>query len=125
MINNQCGRADLVKTELELGNDPKVPAAAPQPPEQVRVLRLVDLQRRPIRGDDLVRRDVVTRQAEASGQPSHATAERQTANPGVRDIAGRSRQAERLRRPIEITQQGATLDPRPLAIWIYPNRVHS
>ena len=61
VIDDQRGGADLVEPELELGDDPEVSSAAAQPPEQVLVLRFTDTQRRTLRGDDLVRDDVVAR----------------------------------------------------------------
>ena len=42
VVDEHRGGADLVKTELELGDDAEVATAPAQPPEQVLVLRLAD-----------------------------------------------------------------------------------
>jgi hypothetical protein len=78
---------DRLQPELELGDDAEVAAAASQPPEQVRVLVLVDAEAVAVGGDQLVGRDVVARQPVLAREPAHAAAEREPAHAGVGYVA--------------------------------------
>lgn len=75
-----------MEAELELGDDPEVPAAAAQPPEQVRVLRLARVQDLAVGGHDLEAGHVVAGQAELPGKPAHSPAEGQAADTGVETL---------------------------------------
>ena len=108
------GRPDLVRPELEVGDDPEVAAATANRPEQVRVLR----RRRPadlaVGGDDLRREQVVDGQAARAAQPSHPTAQGEPADTGVTHQAGRHGQPVSLGGGIHVAQEGSTADPHPL-----------
>src|SRR6185437_16360982 len=101
-----------MEAELELGYHPEVPAAAAKTPEQVRVLRFARAQDLAISGYDLEAGDVVACQSNPPGKPAHAPTEGQAADPGVRDVAGRGGQPERLGGSIEGAEQRAALYPR-------------
>ena len=62
------------------------------------------------REDDVGRDEVVDRQAVRPGQPADAAAERQARDPRPRDDADRHRQAERLRRAIDVAERRPGLD---------------
>ena len=60
--------------------------------------------------DDVGRDEIVDRQSELAGGPAEAAAERQAGDAGRRVDAGRCREAELLRLPVEIRQRRAGLD---------------
>jgi hypothetical protein len=81
-----------VQPELELGHHAEVAPAAPDRPEQVRVL-----------GDDHFGRDgVVDAQPGLPRQPSHAAAQSQPGDPGVADRTDRHRQTVGLGGRVEV-----------------------
>jgi hypothetical protein len=101
-----------VGAELELGDDAEVAAAAAQRPEQVGMggpRRPHDL---PVGQDHFGGEKRVDRQPVTAHQPPEAAAEREPADAGVRDLAGRDRQAERLRRGVELAEQRAAAPSR-------------
>jgi hypothetical protein len=77
---------DRVEPELELGDDAEVPAAAPQRPEEVVVLRLAGTKRAAVRGHDLGRHEVVAGETDAAGEIADPATERQATHPGVEMI---------------------------------------
>jgi hypothetical protein len=82
-------RPDLVQAELEFGHHPEVATAAPDGPEQVRVLLGRSSHDAPVRGHDLYGQEVVTAQASLAAQPPHPAAEGQPGNAGVADESAR------------------------------------
>ena len=100
-----------MQPELELDDDSEVAATAAQAPEQVGVLiggRAHDVA---VRGDDGAGHDVVAGETVLAGQPAHAAAQRQPADAGVRDVAGRGGEAEGLRGPVQRAEHRAALHP--------------
>ena len=113
-----------VQPELELGDDAEVAAAAAEPPEQVRVLGLVDMQPAAVGGDQLERLHVVAREPEPAREPAHATAERQPADAGVGDVARGRGQPVLHRGAIERAEQRPALHPRTPALGIDADAAH-
>jgi hypothetical protein len=58
-----------------------------------------------------------------AGEPAHAAAEGQAADPGVRDVTGGGGEAVWLRRPVECAEQRAALDPDAPPDRVDPNGV--
>ena len=100
-------RAHGMQPVLQRGDDPEVPAAAAQAPEQVGVL--VGARRHPLAvgGDDLRGEQVVARGPVLAGDPAEPAAEGQPGHAGERDVAGRGGEAEGLRRPVDVAEQRA------------------
>ena len=113
-----------MQPELELGDDAEVAAAAAQPPEQVRVAGLVDVQPVAVGGDQLERRHVVARQPEPAREPAHPAAERQAADAGVGDIARGRGQPMLHRGAVERAEQRPALHPRASALGIDADAAH-
>ena len=100
-----------MQPELELDDDSEVAATAAQAPEQVGVLiggRAHDVA---VRGDDGAGHDVVAGETVLACQPAHAAAQRQPADAGVRDVAGRRGEAEGLRGTVQGAEHRAALHP--------------
>ena len=102
--------------ELELGDDPEVAPAPAHAPEEVRVLlraRLDELSvgRHEVDGDELVDRQPVL-----AHDPADPAAEREPGHAGVRDDAGRHREPERLRFPVELAEQARRPARAPCAV---------
>ena len=123
-LDAQRAGAGVVQPELELGHHAEVPAAAAQPPEQLGVLVRRGAHDVAARGHDLARDQVVAGQAVLAGEPAHAATQGETADPGVRDVAGRRGQAVRLGGRVERPQQGAALHPRASALHVDAHRTH-
>ena len=102
-------RAKFAQLELERGHDPEVRAGAPDPPEELGLLRLARPHRAAVRRDELDRAKVVDRQAEVPLEAAHPAAERQPGDPGVTDHADRADEAVRLRRDIELAEERAAV----------------
>jgi hypothetical protein len=66
-------------------------------------------------GHQLEAGDVVAGQPQQPGQPTHPAAEGEAADAGVRDVARRGRQPERLGGPIEVAE------PRAARAWAVTN----
>jgi hypothetical protein len=114
----------LVQPELEPGHNAEVAAAAAEPPEQLRVAGLVDVEPFAVGGDQLVARDVVAREPEPAREPAHSPAEGQAADARVGDVAGGRGEAVRHRGPIERAEQCAALDPGAPALGIDADAPH-
>jgi hypothetical protein len=123
-VNHQRRRPDLVEGELELGHHPEVPAAAAQPPEQLRVLPFAGRQQLAVRAHQLQADDVVTGQPVPPGQPAHAAAQGEAADPGVGDVAGRGGQPVGLGGPVQVAQQRAATHPGATPVRVDPDRPH-
>ena len=133
-----------METQLELGRDAEVAAAAPDRPEQVRMLTGIDPEQLPLGGHDVRRQEVVDGQAVLSNEVAHATAQGQAtdahrsgvskaghqpvltdsrgvAAPAVRPgwtqavRASRSRSRARISRKSRTTPSSTT--PRPALLW--------
>ena len=103
--------------ELERRDDAEVPAAAAQRPEQVVVLGLAR-DEPAVRGDDLGREQVVTREPDAARQVADAAAERQPADAGRRHDAAGRRQAVGVRGVVEHAPGRAALGASLLCVGI-------
>ena len=102
----------------------EVAATAAQPPEELGVLVRSGPDHVAVGGDHLEGLDVVAGQAVLPGEPAHAAAEGEPADPGVRDVAGRGGEPMRLRGLVEGAEQRAALDPRPASVRIDPHGGH-
>ena len=111
----QDDRPDPVGLELERGDDPEVSAAAAQGPEQLRVAGLAGGDDLAGRSHDLGRTQVVAGQPEPALQHPHPAVQRQAADAGLGDLAGRYGQPEQLGLVVEVGQGGAALHPDALA----------
>ena len=120
-LDTEGPRADGVQPELELGHDPEVPAAAPQPPVELGVLVLGRADHLAVGGDHLEGHDVVAGQAVLPRQPAHAASEREPTDAGVRDVARRGGEPVLLCGHVECAEERAALDPGPTPFGIHPN----
>ncbi|MNT64995.1 hypothetical protein D3C72_2029430 [compost metagenome] len=77
-------RPDGMKLEFEHGDHAKIPAPAPDGPEQVFVVLLAGVQELAVRGDDIRRQQVVDGQAIPAAEPAEAAAQGQAGNAGRR-----------------------------------------
>ena len=100
-------RTERVERELERRDDPEVPAAAAQTPEQVGILVGARDEELAVGGDDVARQEAVDREPELAHQVADPTAERQPGDTGVADDATGRRQAERLALTIEVLVEAA------------------
>jgi hypothetical protein len=121
-VNDERRGPHLVEGELELGHHPEVPATPTQPPVQVRVLRLADVQELAVGGHDLEPGDVVAGQPVASRQPAHPAAECEPADAGMGDVASRGGQAERLRGPVQVAEQRTARHPGATPVGVDAHR---
>src|SRR5690606_25711250 len=101
--------------ELERGDDAEVAAAAPDRPEQIRVLVGARAAHLAVGGDDLHRKQVVGGEAITPADPAEAAAEREPGDAGRRDDAARHDQPVRLRGAIDVGPGGARLHPHTAA----------
>ena len=103
---------ERVQPELEGGDDAEVRPGAAHAPEELRVLVLGRAHDPAVGGHELDREHVVDREPEPALQPSHAAAERQAADSGVRHDADGADEAECLRRRVELAEQRAASHTR-------------
>jgi hypothetical protein len=112
-----------VQPVLEGGGDPEVPAATPQPPEQLRLPLGVDPEALAVGGDQVDRAQVVDGQAEAAhGMPEPAT-QGQPADAGMADDPGRDGQPEALGGPVQLAQQDPAGGPGRAGRRVDPDRL--
>jgi hypothetical protein len=71
-----------MKPILERGDDAEIPAAAPQTPKQIRMLRHADGQEIAVRGDYVCRDQVIGGQSVPPRQMTPAASERQPGDAG-------------------------------------------
>ena len=105
-------RPDRVQCELELRDDAEVPAAAPQAPEELGVLRLGCVDDPAVGGDDLRGEEVVAREPVLAHQPADPAAEREAADARGRDEAARCREPVRLGLVVDVAPDRAAADVR-------------
>jgi hypothetical protein len=74
-----------VKAKLELGDDPEVPAATAQAPEEIGILGLAGGDQLAFGGDEVDREELVDGQSVLAVQPADAAAEREAGDAGVAD----------------------------------------
>ena len=113
-----------MQRELERRHDAEVAAAAPQGPQQVGVLVLAGADQPPVGRHDLGRDEVVDREPVAAPEPADAAAEGEPAHAGVGDEAARRRQAERLRRGVNVAPRRAALDRCAPPFWVHAHVAH-
>ena len=104
---------------------PKVPAAAAERPEEILVLRVACGKHPPVGGDDFAREQVVDRHTVLPKQPAHATAERESADAGLRDDATGNGEPEDVGFAIQVAERCAALHPRRGTRRVYVNGPHS
>jgi hypothetical protein len=117
-------RAERDAVELELRDDSEVAAPAAEAPEQVGVLVLARLEELAVGSHDIHRNELIDREPVLAHDPADPTAERQACDARVRDDAGRNREAERLRLPVELAEQYAGLHPRRALLRIDAHALH-
>ena len=101
----------------KLRHDAEVAAAAAQRPEQVGVLgRAWHAPAAPSASTTSAARQRVDRQPVLAHQPADAAAEREPADAGVGDLAGRDGEPVLLRRGVELAEQRAAADPHDAAL---------
>src|SRR5262245_63446936 len=71
-----------MELELERGHDAEIAAAAPQRPEQVRVLSSAHVQELAVGRDDVSREQIVDGQSELARGPAEAAAQREAGDAG-------------------------------------------
>ena len=102
-------RPDRVELVLERRDDAEIAAAAPERPEQVRMLVGAGGDERAVGGDDVGREQVVAGEAVLAHQPAEAAAQRQPADAGVGDGPAGRGEAERLGLAVEFAPEQAAL----------------
>jgi hypothetical protein len=102
--------ADVVRTELERGDDAEVAAAPAQGPEQLGVLVGAGVHLRAVGEHDVGADEAVDREAEASCQVAEPATERQPADAGRRDDPRRRRTAMLRRHAVDVAPGGAAPD---------------
>ena len=114
-------RSDRVRSEAERRDHAEVAAAAPESPEQVRVVVLARGGELPVGRDDVGPHEVVDVQAVLAGEPPDPAAEGETGDARVRHDPGRDREPERLREAIELAEGDAGLDLREAVPLVDPD----
>lgn len=117
-------RTDGVQTELELGDDPEVPSAAAQAPEQLRVLGLAGGEHAAVRGHDPRRQEVVAGEAVLAFEPAAATAQHEAGDTRRGHPAARGRESVLLGRRVELSPGDARLDPDSVADRVHLDPLH-
>ena len=117
-------RTDLVKAELERGDDAEVPATPSQRPEQIHILLRAGSNELPRGGDDVGGEEIVGCEPETPCQIADPTPEGQAADTRFRHDTGWSRQPERLCGRVDVAQAGAPLYCRGPALRIHGDVAH-
>ncbi len=117
-------RPDRVQLELERGHYPEIPPAAPERPEQIRVVLAARPHHLTFRGDDLGREQVVDGEAEPATQPSEPAAQGQPGDSRRRIDAERRGEPERLGFAIEVGQGRPAPDSGGPRVGIDLHRFH-
>src|SRR5947209_2264084 len=99
-----------MEPELEAGDHAEVAAAAPERPEEVRVLGRAGAHHLTGRGYDLGRFKVVNRHAVLAAEPAEAPAERQSGDAGGGVDADRRGEAVGLGGGVEVRECGPAFD---------------
>ena len=107
-----------MRLELEAGHDAEVTAAAAQGPEEVWMLRDARPHLPAVGEHDVDRAQRVDREAVPTHEPADAAAERQPSDAGMRDLAGRDREALLLRHCVELAEQGSAPDEDDRALGV-------
>jgi hypothetical protein len=118
------GRPHRVERQLERRDDPEVPAAAAEAPEELGVLRLGGPDDPPVGRDHVGREQVVARKAVLAHQPADPAAEREPADAGGRDEAPRGREPVRLGLVVDVGPGRPTADVRAACRDVDPDAAH-
>jgi len=113
-----------VQVELQARRHAEVAAAAPQPPEKLRILVGGRHDQGSVRSDELRAGEVVARETVLSGQVADTSAERESAHAGGADDASRSDEAVRLRGRVEIEPGSAAGSPRDSRVGLHLDPPH-
>ena len=113
-----------VHLEQERGDDAEVAAAAANGPEQVGVLLGIGGHEPAVGQHHVHFEDVVDGEAAFAGEMTEPAAQRQPADAGGRDDAGRHGIAERVRRVIDIAPRAAAFDAHGLRDRVDANALH-
>ena len=114
-----------MQLELERGHHTEVATTSAERPEEILVLTLARDQEPSVGSHDVGRDQVVQRETEAARQVPDAASEREAGDPGRRDDAPRRRQAERIRRGVEVAPRRPALGPSRRGRGIHPDAAHS
>jgi hypothetical protein len=115
---------DRIELELERGDEGEVPAAAPQRPEQIRLVVLIDAQLLPGRGDDLDRGDAVGLEPLVAGLPADSPAQRVAGDVDLRRGTVQRREPELGRLRDDVPPARAGLDPRGPGVGVNRDLLH-
>ena len=117
-------RADVVQSKMQAGRDAEVAAPAPDRPEQIGVMLVVDVQHLPVGGHDLGGEQGIDREPVRPGEEPDATAERDAADADRAGIAEPGREAVLGRRRRVLAGGQARLRPRGAFAGIDLQRAH-
>ena len=96
---------------FERGHDTEVATAAPDAPEEVRVVLLAGRNEVALGGYHVCRDEVVTGEAELWGEPAESAAKSKAGNACCGHDARRNSETEGLGLMVRVTQRHARLDP--------------
>ena len=115
---------DWMQPELERGDDPEIPAAPAQAPEEVAILLLARGDEPAIRGHQIDRDEVVAGEAVAAHQPAKPAAQRQARHPRARDDTTRRREAKSVGLVVEFTPENPGFGSRHAGGGIDTDALH-
>jgi hypothetical protein len=114
----------LVEAVLEGRDDAEVPAATPEAPEEVGVLRLARREHAAVGGDHLDRHEVVDGEAMLAPHPAQTTPEREPGDARLGDDTQRSGQPVRLCLPVDVGQRAPGLRSHRARLGVDVDRLH-
>ena len=113
-----------VGLEQEAGDHAEIAAAAAQRPEEIRILRRAGGDETAVRQHHVGLEQIVDGQPVLPGQVAGAAAERQASDAGGRDDAEGNRQAEGMRRVVDVPRRAARLDANGAVRRVDPHPFH-
>lgn len=119
------GLGQRLEGELDRGDDAEAATAAPQRPEEVRLVVGVDADRLARRGDELDREHAVRGEAVPPAEPAEAAAEGEADDADVGGGAAERREPELAGADSELAGERAGGHPRPARGWIDLNPGHA
>src|SRR5207247_2064978 len=117
-------RTDGMESELERRRNAKVPAAASDAPEQIRILLFARTGDAPIRRDEIDREEVVAGQALLPGEETGSAPQGQSGDAGGGDDSAGRRQPDALRRRIEFAPCNSSADDRGASLRVDSDVFH-
>src|SRR2546427_818233 len=114
-------RTHRMQSELERCGDAEVAAAAPDAPEQVRILFFAGVHKASVRGDEFDAEEVVTGQAVFPGEKAEPAPESQSGDTGSGNDSTGRREPRGLRRLVEFAPCDAAADDGGAALCVDPD----